>query len=95
MRTFVLSFASLAVVAAAAPAAGKDPKLASAAPSARSACDAKYYDYLVGKNLDEARDISGSNYRVLPQGTDAGAAQPKRMTLTVDKKNQIVEVACG
>jgi hypothetical protein len=94
MRTFVCA-ASLALLATAGPLAAKAPQVASAAPAARSCCDAKYYDYLFGKNLDEARGISGSNYRVLPQGTDAGAAQPKRMTLTVDKKNQIVEVACG
>jgi len=89
MRKYVLCAVSLAFLAAAAPAPAKnDPKTAT--------CDAKYYDYLVGKNLDAARDISGtSNYRVLAQGTEPGAAQPKRMTLTVDKKNQIVEVACG
>ncbi len=96
MRSIVLCAASFTLIAAAAPAVGKESQVASAASAARSSCDAKYYDYLVGKNLDAARDISGtSNYRVLAQGTEPGAAQPKRMTLTVDKKNQIVEVACG
>lgn len=94
MRAFVLGAASFVLIAAAAPAANN--QVASAAPADRSSCDAKYYDYLVGKSLDAARDISGtSNYRVLAQGTEPGAAQPKRMTLTVDRKNQIVEVACG
>ena len=96
MRTFVVCAASLAALATAGPAAAKDPEVASAAPASRSTCDAKSYDYLVGQNLDAARDISGtSNYRVLPQGTNPGAPQPKRMTVSVDKRNQIVEVACG
>ena len=99
MRILVLCAASLALLATAGPVAGRDPEVASAAPaasSARSTCDAKYYDYLVGKNLDAAREISGtSNYRVLAQGAQPGAAQPKRMMVTVDKRNEIVEVACG
>lgn len=90
MRTPILCLASVVVLAAAAPAPAKE------ANPRTATCDAKYYDYLVGKQLDAARDISGtSNYRVLAQGTEPGAAQPKRMTLTVDKRNQIVDVACS
>ena len=90
MRTPILCLASFSLLAAAAPAPAKEPNPRTAT------CEAKYYDYLVGKHLDAARDISGtSNYRVLAQGTDPGAAQPKRMTLTVDKRNQIVDVACS
>ena len=97
MRTFVVCAASLAALATAGPAAAKDPQVASAAPASRSTCDAKYYDYLVGKNLDQARDISGTaNYRLLSAGVAPGTQQPKRMTITVDpKKNQILDVACG
>jgi hypothetical protein len=90
MRTSILYtvFASVLIAAGPAPAKGTNPRTAT--------CDAKFYDYLVGKNLDEARDVSGtSNYRVLSQGVDPGAPQPKRMTLTVDKRNQIVDVACS
>ena len=52
MRTFVLCTASVMLLAAAAPIAAKnaDPKTAT--------CDARYYDYLVGKHLDAARDIA-------------------------------------
>ena len=89
MRPFVVCVASFALVAAAAPTAAKqaDPKTAT--------CDAKYYDYLVGKNLDEARNIGTTNYRVLAQGAQPGAADPKRITVVVDKMNQIIDVACS
>ena len=90
MRRYVLCAVSLSLVAAAAPAPAKD------ADSKTATCDAKYYGYLVGKNLDAARDISGTtNYRVLAQGAQPGAAQPKRVTVTIDKQNYIVDVACG
>jgi len=93
MRRFVMCIASVTLVAA-APAPAAQSQNSSAA--SRSTCDAKYYDYLVGKNLDQARDISGTaNYRVLAQGAAAGAAQPKRMTVTIDKRNSIVDVSCG
>jgi hypothetical protein len=83
---------SLCLLPSAALAKGQEV----ASAPAHATCDAKYYDYLVGKNVDYARDISAtSNYRVLTQGAEAGAPQPKRMTLTVDKNNQIVEVACS
>ena len=89
MRTPILCLASVVVLTAAAPAPAKE------ANPRTATCDAKYYDYLVGKHLDAARDINGTNYRVLAQGTEPGAPQPKRMTLTVDKRNQIVDVACS
>ena len=89
----MLMLCSACVAAALAPAGVP----AKSNNSASATCDAKYYDYLVGKNLDSARDISGTtNYRVLANGAAPGAAQPKRMTITVDpKKNQILTVACG
>ena len=93
MRRFVMCIASVTLVAA-APAPAAQSQGSSAA--SRSTCDAKYYDYLVGKNLDNARDISGTAYyRVLAQGAAAGDAQPKRMTVTIDKRNQIIDVSCG
>lgn len=93
MRIFVLCAASFALIAAAAPAVPKQN--ASASSVARATCDARYYDYLVGKNLDEARNIGTTNYRVLAQGARPGAADPRRMTVVVDKMNLIVYVACG
>ena len=97
MRKLMLCSACLALGFAPAGALAKNPQLAAAGSSTRASCDAKYYDYLVGKNLDQARDISGTaNYRVLSTGSAPGAQQPKRMTITVDpKKNQILDVACG
>ena len=78
------SGAALAVATQAAPAAP------------RPTCDAKYYNYLVGKGLDEARSIEGSNYRVLPSDATRGEANPRRMTVVYDpRSNQITEVACG
>ena len=93
MHNRILRSACLLIVGSgAAPAVA-----AQAAPaSARPACDAKYYNYLVGKGLDEARSIEGSNYRVLSSGTARGEANPKRMTIVYDpQSNQITEVACG
>ena len=93
MRRFVMCIASLTLVAA-APAPAAQSQRSSAA--SRSSCDAKYYDNLVGQSLDAAREISGTtNYRVLPQGAAAGDVKPKRMTVTVDKGNYIVDVSCG
>lgn len=91
MRMLMVCSACLAV--ALPPGAA----LAKSNNSASATCEAKYYDYLVGKNLDSARDISGTtNYRVLANGAAPGAAQPKRMTITVDpRSNQILNVACG
>ena len=91
-HTILRSACCLIAASGAAPAVA-----AQAAPAtARPTCDAKYYNYLVGKGLDEARSIEGSNYRVLPSGTARGDANPKRMTVVYDpRSNQITEVACG
>ena len=95
MRRFVMCIASVTLVAA-APAPAPAAQSQNSSSISRSTCDAKYYDYLVGKNLDNARDISGTAYyRVLAQGAAAGDAQPKRMTVTVDKRNLIVDVSCN
>ena len=92
MRTLLL-MASLALTGTAAPAAAKGSQVASR--SSASTCDAKYYGYLVGKSLDAARDIDTSNYRVIPQGANTGPPQATRMTVVIDKSNQIVAVDCG
>jgi hypothetical protein len=76
-----------------AAAAAAVNQLASASPAT---CDAKYYNYLVGKGLDEARAVDGINYRVLPANGARGEPNPKRMTIVFDpRSNQIIEVACG
>ena len=91
MRKLVLcsSFLLIAGVAA-APAAAKD------SDASRATCDAKYFDDLVGKGMEELRSVQGSNYRVLNQGSARGAANPKRMTVTVNPTSRtIVAVDCG
>ena len=89
MRAFTLCGACVLALGAAPAIAAKSPEKAAAT------CDARYYTYLVGKGLDEARNIGG-NYRVLNNGSARGAEQPKRMTITVDpKSNLITDVACG
>ena len=66
------------------------------ASAASATCDAKYYNYLVGRGLDEARAVEGINYRVLSAGSSRGDANPKRMTIVFDpRSNLITEVACG
>lgn len=68
----------------------------SAAAVDNSTCDARYFSDLVGKGMEQARDIQGSDYRVLNVGSARGAAKPKRMTITVDPaKRTIVAVDCG
>lgn len=95
MRKLILSSSCLLVAgAAAAPAMAKSNQLASA--SAQASCDAKYYNYLVGKDVSETRQISADDYRALPSGAAAGQAKPHRVTFLYDKKsNLIVDVACG
>jgi len=90
MRAFILGGACVLALGAAPAMAAKSPAKAAAT------CDAPYYSYLVGKGVDEARNINGSNYRVLPNGSARGAEQPKRMTISVDpRSNLITDVACG
>ena len=97
MRKLMLCSACLALGFPPGGALPTTPPRAPGGATPRASRDAKYYDYLVGKNLDQARDISGTaNYRLLSAGVAPGTQQPKRMTITVDpKKNQILDVACG
>ncbi len=101
MRILILCSACLLAAGATAPAVAVQASTVAAAnqlasATARPVCDAKYYGYLVGKGLDEARSVEGTNYRVLSSDSARGAANPKRMTIIYDSKsNQITEVACG
>jgi len=92
MRKLVLCSAFLLIGGAAAtPVAAKG--MAGERPAT---CDARYFDDLVGKGMEEAHSIQGSNYRVLNVGAPRGAANPKRMTITVDPvRRTIVAVDCG
>ena len=51
MRKLMLCSACLALGFAPAGALAKNPQLAAAGSSTRATCDAKYYDYLVGRTL--------------------------------------------
>src|SRR4029453_16779764 len=64
--------------------AGTTATPVAAAGTDQSTCDAKYFSDLVGKGMEQARDIQGSNYRMLNVGSARGAVNPKRMTITVD-----------
>ena len=90
MRKRIFWSAGLLAAATATPAFASAKATESKAP-----CDAKYYSDLVGQNLDAARSISGSNYRLLRSGSDRGQPDPRRMTIVYDQSNKIVEVACG
>ncbi len=94
MLRFLISGACLLLAASAA--AAQAPQQIASAGEARTTCDAKYYGYLVGKGLDEARAIQAGEYRVLPANSALGEANPKRMTILYDSRsNVITEVACG
>jgi hypothetical protein len=85
----LLTIAGTSASAAAAAAAGK------AVDPARATCDARYYGYLVGKGIEEARNINGT-YRVVDAGAPRGDTNAKRMTITVNPKSgTITDVSCG
>ena len=89
MRMLVLCSSLLLITGAGATSA-------TAAGADKATCDAKYFSDLVGRGMEEAHEIQGSTYRVLNVGAPRGAANPKRMTITVDPaKRTIVAVDCG
>ena len=90
-----LVYLTLCVIAAGSAAGPASAKQAASSSDKVATCDAKYFNYLVGRGIDEARSISGVDYRVLANGADGGAANPKRMTIKVDSRNTIVDVSCG
>ena len=92
MRNTIFSGAMLALATAVAA-----PTAATAADGGNTAtCDAKYYSNLVGKDLDRARSITSSSYRLLPAGAAAGQANARRMTIVYDANSRtIVDVTCG
>ena len=92
MRKLILCSSCVLALGASAPVIAAQ----GAPPAVRSTCDAKYFGYLVGRSLDEARAIEGVNYRVLSATAARGAADPKRMTVVFDPaSNRITEVGCG
>ena len=97
MRTLILLGAALiAGGTMAGPAAAATATTSPAAkPKPADTCDAKYYSYLVGRDMAETATING-DYRVLPGSVAPPATRAKRLTFLYDKKsNRIVDVACG
>jgi hypothetical protein len=99
MRKLILCSSFILALGVSAPALAAQASTAASANSvgsARAACDAKYYGYLVGRSLDEARAIEGVNYRLVSTAVARGDSNPKRMTIVYNpQSNQITEVACG
>ena len=63
--------------------------------NASATCDSKYYSYLVGKDISETQNLT-ADYRLVPAGASAAAAQPGRLTIVYDKGSQtILSVSCG
>jgi hypothetical protein len=85
MRKFVvISICALAAGSIAGPAAAKAPK-----------CEAKYYGYLVGKDISEAQTISSGEYRLVRSDRALAAGKPGQMTIRYDNAtNRIVTVSC-
>ena len=85
MRKFVMiSVCALAAGSLAGPAAAKTPK-----------CEAKYYGYLVGKDISETQVISSGDYRLVRSDSALAAGKPGQMTIRYDKgTNRIVTVSC-
>jgi len=95
MPNLILVTASLLVVAGAADAAVARGAAVATAPE-KATCAAKYYDYLVGRDLTETRAITADDYRAVASDAAAPAQKPKRVTFIYDKKsNRITEVGCG
>lgn len=99
MRKLMICVACVSAASGAATAQGNQGAASGqqvAQAQGRAACDARYYGYLVGKGLDEARSIQGGDYRVVPANSSRGDAKPKRMTIVYDSRsNVITEVGCG
>lgn len=85
MRKFVMiSVCALAAGSIAGPAAAKTPK-----------CEAKFYSYLVGKDISEAQAISGGDYRIARSDSALAAGKPGQMTIRYNSAtNRIVTVSC-
>ena len=99
MRKLILCSSCVLALGISAPAMATQASTAASAntvASARAACDARYYGYLVGHSLDDARAIEGVNYRLVSTGQARGDVNPKRMTIVYNaQSNQITEVGCG
>jgi hypothetical protein len=92
MRTFLVAGAAgLAILSAATPAFASDK-----AGTDKPACEARYYEDLIGKDVSESRALGTANYRLLAAGSAAGQANPHRITVTYNAVNKrITGVACG
>jgi hypothetical protein len=92
----LLSASLLAFAGATAPAAAAAKGATLASASDKATCAAKYYDYMVGKDLTETRQITADDYRAVASGVAATVQNPKRVTFVYDaKSNKITGVACG
>ena len=92
MKMILHSGAALALAAAVATPVGAQ----SPAAENTASCDAKYYGNLVGKEVDRARSVSSSRYRLLSAGAAAGQPDSRRMTIIYDSNSRrIVDVTCG
>lgn len=92
MRSPILCTVVAALTIAAAPPSAASAKTDGDKPS----CDAKYFGYLVGRDLSETRNMGNVSYRLLPSGSAPGQADPRRITLTYNSASgRITDVACG
>lgn len=101
MNKILLTALCMVLPASAANASTHSP---TAAPNAAVApqvsgggdtCGAHDYRYLVGKPMEEARNISGDDYRVVTDAT-APATNPKRLTVQVDSRSRVIQqLICG
>lgn len=60
----------------------------------RTPCAASDYRYLVGKSVEEARNIKGVGYRVVTSGSEP--RDPYRLPVLIDRDSRIIrQIACG
>lgn len=79
---------------AAAPAPARPSPANSQDAGGADTCGLRYYRYLVGKSMEEARNVGDEDYRIVTDA-NSGTRNPKRLTVLIDKSNIIQKVMCG
>lgn len=78
-----------------APAATANASVAHQLSGGGDPCGARDYRYLIGKPMEEARNISGDDYRVVTNASSP-ATNPKRLTVLIDSRSKVIQqLVCG
>lgn len=80
---------------AAAPAPARPSPATTQDAAGADTCGLRYYRFLIGKPMEEARNVSGEDYRVVTDA-NSGTRNPKRLTVLIERGSNIIQkVMCG